>query len=125
MPEAEIVYDPNLPMAFVGGAVVPTGKKPVSATEIMEGLRTSLVKEYSGSHPNRIGLTRAEAINDALTEKAADGDLEATKIIFDRTMGKPVQQVQSLTVTTSLKDFLNGLIAANARRANDPFAPLG
>lgn len=117
----EIIYDPNSPIAYVGGEMVPTGKKPVTATDIMDGLRNALNKGYSGSHPGRTGLTRFEAINDALTEKAADGDLAAINMIFDRTMGKPIQKVQSLTVTTSLKDFLNGLIESNARRAQSPF----
>lgn len=117
----EIIHDPNLPVAYVGGEIVPTGKKPVTATDIMEGLRGALNKDYSGSHPGRVGLTRIEAIHDALTEKAADGDLSAINMILDRTMGKPIQQVQSLTVTTSLKDFLNGLIESNARRTPSPF----
>lgn len=121
MPEQEVIHDPMLPFALVGGEIVPTGKKPVTATQIMEGLRSTLGEEYSGKDERKKGLTKAEAINVTVADKAADGDLSAVNMIWDRTMGKPVQQVQSLTVTTSLKDFLNGLISANARRAENPF----
>lgn len=121
MSDNGFVYDPVLPFALVGGEMIPTGKKPVTAVEIMGGLRTTLGAEYDGKDPTKMGLTKAEAINVSIINKAADGDLSAIGMVWDRTMGKPVQQVQSLTVTTSLKDFLNGLIAANARRTESPF----
>lgn len=123
MPEAKIVYDPNFPMAFVGGEIIPTGKKPISASEIMDGLQTALSREYRGKDQNKIGLTKAEAMLDSLADKAADGDLDAISKTLDRVLGKPIQQVQSLNVNTSLTEFLDQLRARREARMAPAEAP--
>jgi hypothetical protein len=122
-PDSPITYDPVLPVAFVAGEIIPTGKRPVSAADIMERLQTELDMEYTGKDERSIGLTKSQAILRALSDKAADGDLEAARMLLDRIMGKPVQQVQSLNLNTSLKEFLDELRAARSRGSavNNPF----
>lgn len=121
MADSVIVYDPNLPVAFVGGEIVPTGRKPVSASEIIEMFQTELSKEYTGDKKEKKGLTKGQAMILALADKAADGDVEAIGKILDRIIGKPIQQVQNFNVTSTWKEFLDELKADRARRAGvDP-----
>lgn len=119
----ELVYDPHLPVAYLDGAVVPIGKRGVTAADILEGLKGELMTGYEGKDPKKFGLTKKQAIEKSLLDQAADGDLSAINMVLDRTLGKPLQQVQSLNVTTSLKEFLNGLISANRPREADVIAP--
>lgn len=119
----EIIYDPHLPVAYVGGQVVPTGKRGVTAQEMLEGLQDALTVAYEGKDPTKLGMTKKQAIEKSLADQAADGDLTAINMVLDRTLGKPVQQVQSLNVTTNLKDFLNGLISANNRAESGTSTP--
>ena len=46
----------------------------------------------------------------------ARGDLEAGKFAYDRTVGKPKQQVENLNVNASLKDFLAATAAEEHER---------
>ena len=106
---SELVYDPNLELVSILGIPIPTGRKPVSANEIMDKLKSELAKDYEGPNPALIGLSKGEAALKLLADKAADGDIESLKLIMDRTMGKSVQQVQNLNVNTTLVEFLEQL----------------
>jgi hypothetical protein len=119
----EVVYDPTKPIAYVNGQVIPIGKTPITGDQLLEMLRTELNEEYSGQDPRKIGLTNAEAIKIEIVRKAADGDKEAINMLYDRVIGKPIQQVNQVNVTASLKEFLSGLKEARANRTReiDPF----
>jgi hypothetical protein len=120
MSETPIVYDPHKPVAYVGGQVIPIGKRAVTAAELVQGLQAAILMPYEGNDPKKQGLTKKEAMEVELTNQAADGNLSAMAMYLDRTLGKPLQQVQSLNVSASWKEFLDTLMA-NAR---DPKPPI-
>jgi hypothetical protein len=121
--EPPIIYDPVHPVAYVQGHIIPVGKRGVTAKEMLEGLQTAILQEYDGDDPKKFGLTKKEAYEKELADQAADGNLSAIGMLLDRTLGKPIQQVNSLNVTTSWEEFLNGLVAANRRTADSDNAP--
>ena len=102
----EITYDPDLPVAYVKGQAVPIGKRGNTAAEILEGLQSAFLQVYEGKDPKKFGLTKMGAMQKSVADMAADGDLSAIGLYLDRTIGKPVQQIQSINVTASIKEFL-------------------
>ncbi len=120
----DIIRDPHLPMVYIGGQAIPTGKRGVTAAEMMEGMQDALLQDYEGDDPKKFGLSKKQAMEKELADQAADGNLSAISMLQDRILGKPVQQVQSLNVTTSLKDFLLQVRQrAEANRAREQEAP--
>jgi hypothetical protein len=122
-----IVHDPNLPVAYVNGHIIPTGKKPVTGQQLIDSLSDALTELYDGEDPSKMGMTRKEAAMTAWARKAADGDLDAIRMLADRILGKPIQQVNSLNVTTDLKSFLSSLHLPGEQsqdRKVDPFGDL-
>lgn len=70
-------------------------------------LSNALAKEYEGDKEQHAGKTKFEAMTDSVADKAADGDLDAVNIVFDRTVGKPKQTVESVNVNTTLAEYLD------------------
>jgi len=123
-PEAGIVYDANVPVAVVDGRfVIPVGRRQVSAMDIVEALKDALSTAYTGKDPNKRGLSKGEAALLAVAEKAQDGDESAFEFLLNRLMGKPIQQVNQMNVSASLKEFLDGLSVETERVCVDPLAP--
>jgi hypothetical protein len=120
-----IVYDDKMPVAYVRGIVVPLGRKPVSATDIVATFQNALALEYDGADQSKIGLTMYEAGVVEQAKKFADGDLEAGKFLTDRVAGKAVQQVNSFNVNANLKDFLAGLAKKRQEVVPPAIDPLG
>lgn len=98
--------------------------KPVSDDSIKTRLRESLVKEYEPvrdldgnlekGEAKHVGKTRIEVITDKLSQRAAEGDLQATKEILDRTVGKPKQTIETTgTVQLSFQDWIDQRIQQN------------
>lgn len=71
---------------------------------------------YDGEDPRFAGLTKGEAAIVQLVNAAANGDPDARREYLDRLMGRPVQNVKSLTLRASLEDFLDEI-------DRDPDAP--
>jgi len=63
--------------------------------------------------PELEGLTNIEAAAIQQAKKAAKGDLEATKFVIERLIGKPKQQIEQTTLTMTLKDYLATLDIGN------------
>ena len=120
-----IVYDDKLPVAYVRGIIVPTGRKPVSAQDILITLQNVLAVEYDGNDESKKGLTMFDAALVEQARKASDGDLEALKFLVERVGGKPVQQVNNFNVNADLKDFLSGLVKKRQETVPPTVDPLG
>ncbi len=120
-----IVYDEKMPMAYVRGIAVPTGRKPVSAADIISTFQNVLALEYDGSDESKKGLTMFDAALVEQVRKASDGDLDALKFLVERVGGKPVQQVNNFNVNADLKDFLAGLVKKRQETVPPAVDPLG
>jgi hypothetical protein len=105
----------------VNGFKVPAGPRPVSAQEISAGLDAELMVPYEGTDPNKIGLTKIQAALRSFADRLSEGDADAFTELLNRKLGKPVQSVQTLSLTASLKDFLNQLDVPTATTQEDPF----
>ncbi len=55
------------------------------------------------------GLTIAEVMNIRMARKAANGDKEAFKLIQDRVLGRPKQQIESTKISMSYSDYLDSI----------------
>lgn len=99
---------------------MPTGQKQLTGLDIVEQLKNALSTPYTGEDPRKIGLTKGAAALLALAEKAQDGDGSALELLLNRLMGKPVQQVNQLTASASLKEFLDHL-SLEVAKVENPF----
>lgn len=123
-PEAGIAYAKDSPIAVVNGKlVIPVGRRQVSAMDIVEALKDALSTAYTGKDPAKRGLTKGEAALLSIAENAQDGDAGAFEFLLNRLMGKPVQQVNQMNVSASLKEFLEGLSVETERCTVDPLGP--
>ena len=94
----------------VNGALVPVNDTlRLTPTEIVAMLNNALLSPYTGADVEKLKMTKGEAAFMALAEQAQDGDVGAFSFLLDRLMGKPVQQVNALTLTANLSDFLSSL----------------
>ena len=108
MPD-EIVHDPNLPVCYVNGIPIPTGRRQVTGKDVIEQLKNALSTDYTGKDPKKYGLTKNEAMLLSIVEQAQEGNLAAADFVLDRFVGKPTQNINALSVTASLQEFLDGI----------------
>ena len=101
------------------GFILPTGRRRVSAADIVDQLRDVLSTDYTGSDPNKLHLTKGQAAFMTLAEHAQDGDIGALNVILDRFIGRPTQQVNTLNVSASLTEFL-GALAEEIENPQEP-----
>ena len=111
--EIVIEYPLEGGVALVEGKVIPIGAKQITPGEILGQLKDIVSYPYMGRDVDKIGMTLIEAALYAAAKKAADGDTDALEKLLNRLMGKPVQQVANLNMTTTLKEFLDGLSRAD------------
>lgn len=104
-----MVYDEEKNVAYAGGIVIPLGRKPVDAKTIVDDLKKALATDYDGLDPTLKGLTKQEAGRMVLARRVQEGDIEAIKYVDDRIIGKPVQQINSMNVSATLQEFLDGI----------------
>lgn len=104
-----MVYDEEHNVAYAGGIVIPLGRKPVDPKMILDDLKKSLATDYDGKDPTLKGLTKQEAGRMILARRVQEGDIEAIKYVDDRIIGKPVQQINSMNVSATLQEFLDGI----------------
>lgn len=64
---------------------------------------------YDGDDEKYFGMTKGEAIIAQFVDAAASGDQGAIKELMDRVMGKPQQNIKSVSVKGTINDFLDGL----------------
>lgn len=74
-----------------------------------EGVHDPETGEYINYDKRFEGMTLLDKASYELAIKAAAGDTKATEMIFDRILGKPKQQVESLSMTMSYEQYLNNL----------------
>lgn len=111
----DIVYPRDKNVAILAdGVIVPMGPKSLSPSEIIQSIREIVNQPYKGTDPAKKGKTLLDAAHVAIAQAAADGDLDALEKLWNRLMGKPVQQIVQATGT--LKEFLDGI----ARSESDP-----
>lgn len=115
MDETSGILYPRDGIAVVGGEVVPTGVNRMSPSEISKQIRDVVAMQYSGTDPEKIGMTLLEAALFAAAKKAADGDTDALNKLLDRLMGKPMQTVMQATGT--LAEFLNQIAQTEGRKS--------
>ena len=61
---------------------------------------------FLNKDPDFEGKSNAEVMNIRLARRAAAGDTEAIKMINDRVLGKPKQQIESTKLTMTYADYL-------------------
>ena len=87
--------------------------KPIIDSPIQDQMRTLMEEAmnlpYDGEDQRYIGLTKGQAIVVDLIDQASLGDKDARKEVLDRVLGKPVQNIKSVTLRTTLEDFLDNL----------------
>jgi hypothetical protein len=111
MPNDELTYPAGKNAVILpGGAVVPTGARGLSPSEITQQIKEAVGLPYLGREADKIGMTLLEAALYSAAKKAADGDVDALTKLLDRLMGKPVQQVVQATGT--LREFLDSVARA-------------
>lgn len=91
------------------GTLAPVPNQRLTPTEIVGMLNDALLSPYTGDDPKKIKMTKGEAAFHSLAEQAQDGDQGAFEFLLNRLLGKPVQQVNALTLTANLSEFLSGL----------------
>lgn len=84
---------------------VPMAAK--SAKKARELMDAAMDLPYDGDDERMVGLTKGEALIITLVDDASKGDKDARKEVLDRVMGRPVQNVKSLTLRGTLEDFLD------------------
>lgn len=80
---------------------------------------TALNNPYEGSwnpvtntydiEPQYLGKTNYEVIWEKMTQIAAGGSLDHAKFIFDRVLGKPMQQMEVTSMSVSYDQYLEEL----------------
>lgn len=75
--------------------------------------------EYLPGEQDFEGMTNGDVMWTRVGRKAALGDMEAANMLLDRSIGKPKQHVESVTVTATLQDFLDQ-IAGDGAVQNQP-----
>lgn len=86
----------------------PISSNPVDM-RLKDLMREAMNLPYDGLDPRYKGLTKGEALVIDLIDKASLGDKDARKEVLDRVLGRPVQNIKSLSVKGTLEQFLDQL----------------
>lgn len=70
--------------------------------------------EYLPGEQDYEGMSNADVMWTRIGRKAALGDMEAANMLLDRSVGKPKQHVETLSVTATLQDFLDQIAGEDA-----------
>ena len=94
------------------------GKPMIVGVPIVEGAVAPRMKEllieamnlpYDGPDPRYAGLSKGEAMIIELVDQASLGCATARKEVLDRALGKPVQNIRSVSLRGTIEDFLDEL----------------
>lgn len=105
---AELLWKDGVP--YLASAPVRVSSNPQEA--LPELLRKVLDLPYDGSDSSLARLSNAEAIAIQVARSAANGDLNATQMLFDRLLGRPKQSIESVNLTGDLNEFLDKVAEA-------------
>jgi hypothetical protein len=85
-------------------------KKTVLATKSIKEMPLDILSEiYEGPELKYQGKTKAHVLWSILINKALDGDGVSIENVFNRILGRPVQQNLNLNTELNYEDFLNKL----------------
>jgi hypothetical protein len=116
--DADIIYPPGKNIAVLrDGSVLPVGPRGLSPSEIVGQLKDVVARKYTGNNPALQGMSLLEAAMLSAAMKAADGDLDALNKIWDRLLGKPLQQ--TIQATGTLQEFLSQIAATDTDPLGD------
>lgn len=96
---------------------VRISEKPENALRAL--LRKCLDLPYDGSDPSLRELSQGEAMVVSMTRQAADGDNDARTSIIDRLLGRPQQNIKSVSLSGDLNEFLDKIAAETKFEAMD------
>ncbi len=113
-------FYPGLPQGkqiiWEDGMPVPIYNDPLNVPSMKELAITAVSTQYTGDVDPETGetvfeerfqgSTLMEVTMVRLAEQAATGNLKAAEMIMDRILGKPKQQVESVSVRMSYDDYL-------------------
>lgn len=95
---------------------VPTYRQPPTHDELRAEILNAFCLPYKGAkdpsgellpeESDYVGKSKLEVMMHRVSDRAALGDMEAVNFMFDRTIGKPKQHVENISVTMSYQDFL-------------------
>ena len=102
----ELIWENGMPRV-VGVPKAKFGRK--AETSLRALLREALEFPYDGDNAKYLGLTKGEAMMIQLVEEASNGDPKARQEVLDRVLGKPQQNIKSLTLKGSIESFLDEL----------------
>lgn len=100
---AEIGWKDGVP--FLVSAPVKLSDSPENSMQLL--LKTCLDLPYDGPDPALFGLTNGEACIINLARDAARGDPCARDTVLDRLLGRPQQNIKSVSLTGDLNEFLD------------------
>ena len=112
--EAVIVTVASSQIRWVDGLPVPVNGSVISKDALHQMARTTLSTPYeptkadedNGLAERYAGLTKGEVMYLRLASAAASGDVDAVKILLDRTLGKPVMHTENKNLNINYKDYL-------------------
>lgn len=111
----QIVWEDGVPRAVVEHARFTKGNTSSLLTDLSKAF---LNFPYEGAEPRYFGMTKGEAMIAQLVDEASEGNAEARRELMDRIMGKPQQNIKSLSVKGTLGDFLDSIDASEAEDAD-------
>ena len=82
---------------------------PADRTNLIDIMNQALNLPYDGKDPRFMGLTKGVAIVVSLVDDASKGNSDARKELLDRMVGKPIQNIKSLSIKGTMEDFLDSL----------------
>lgn len=106
-------------ITWVNGVPEPTYGKIVNVQSVKKLAQVAASLPYEGEwdeelemfiiEPRFKGMSNVEVMWVRLAEKAANGDVGAMGMIFDRILGKPKQSVETASVSMTYQEFLTEL----------------
>lgn len=102
----KIVWENGIPRALTAQPRFSKDNCTVVLTELSKQMMNF---PYSGSDKRYFGMTKGEAMMAQLVQSASTGNADARKELMDRVMGKPMQNIKSMTIKGTLSDFLDDL----------------
>lgn len=110
---------------WVDGKPIPVEKpslpKEALTTTLVTALSLPYVGQYNGEgewkvEPEFQGLTNLEVIALRQVRNAAAGDDDATRFVYDRTIGKPAQTNFNFNTGGSYAEYLDSLVDSEANK---------
>ena len=108
----EIYVDYSAELQWINGVPTVVGipiENKLTEVKMKVLLSEVLNLPYDGKDPRYVGLTKGEAMIIDLVDQASRGDSTARKEVLDRALGRPVQNIKSISVRGTIEEFLDNL----------------